>query len=413
MAATDAQAAQQPQPDLGVYIHVPFCDRICPYCDFAVVRAEGMPEAVERRYVDALLLELAARAPESRAARLDTLYFGGGTPSLFAPDSIATLVAGVRSHFAAGPGARSGGGGPVEVTLEVNPSTTERERLPGFLQAGVDRLSIGVQSFDDGVLKRLGRAHASGEAHATLRAARDAGFENLSIDLIVAAPGQSSAGLDRDLDEALAYEPEHLSAYELTIESGTPFALAHARGQLALPSEDEGAAFFERLCARAADAGLERYEVSSFARRGYESRHNTRYWRRQPVLGLGVGAWSYEPAGSRSPAGIRRGNTRVLGDYLRRVEARTLPEESRDVLSLEESRGEAIWLALRHREGLRAADFSAEFGAPPRSFYARAIEDACSEGLLEESEQGDLRLSARGWRFADQLALGFLDTSSR
>lgn len=386
---------------VGVYVHVPFCERVCPYCDFAVVAARPLAAERERSYVDALLAELGRRAPDFAAPEgapraLASLYLGGGTPSLLAPESVARLVAGVRERFPVRDA--------VEVTLEVNPSTTERARLPGFRAAGVNRLSIGVQSFSDETLKRLGRAHRAGEAHATLAAARAAGFDDVSLDLIVAAPAQRLADLERDLDEALGFGPEHVSAYQLTIEPGTPFERASARGQLALADEEEGAAMLERLAERLEAGGLERYEISSFARRGRASRHNRRYWERLPVLGIGMGAWSSEPPSPAAPHGMRRANVRSLDGYLARIAAgESAAAAAPERLDPATARGEAAFLALRTARGLDAAGFAAEFGAPPRAFWSGAIAEAVAGGWLLESEAGDLRLSAAGILLSDSI----------
>lgn len=386
---------------VGVYVHVPFCERVCPYCDFAVVAARPLAAAHERAYVDALLAELERRAPAFAGASggprpLASLYLGGGTPSLLAPESVARIVAAARAWFPPE--------GPVETTLEVNPSTTERARLPGFRAAGVTRLSVGVQSFSDATLKRLGRAHRAGEARATLAAARAAGFDDVSIDLIVAAPGQRLADLERDLDETLRFAPEHVSAYQLTIEPGTPFERAAARGQLALADEDEAAAMLERLAERLEAVGLARYEISSFARPGREARHNRRYWERRPVLGIGMGAWSSEPASPEAPHGARRANVRSLDAYLARVAAGAPAAEGEpERLAPATARGEAAFLALRTREGLDARAFAAEFGAPPRAFWPEAIAEALAAGWLVEDGRGALRLTAAGILLSDTL----------
>ncbi len=386
---------------VGVYLHVPFCERVCPYCDFAVVAAHRLAPATEAAYVEALRAELALRRPAFEGLALETLYLGGGTPSLLTPESVAALVLAVRSAFP--PGAET-----PEVTLEANPSTLERERLPAFRAAGVNRLSVGVQSFDDGVLRRLGRAHRGEEARRTLAAARDAGFENLSLDLIVATPGQSPESLERDLDQALAFAPEHVSVYALTVEEGTPFALAARRGQLALPDEDAAATLLDRAAGRLAAAGLERYEISNFARPGHASRHNRRYWERRPVLGLGVSAWSSEPPSTAFPHGARLGNLRQLPAYLERVRAgRTAEAAPPEKLVPASQRGEVVFLALRTMRGLEAAAFAAEFGASPRAFYSAPIERLRAAGLLEETAGGDLRLTARGVMLSDSVFAEF------
>jgi oxygen-independent coproporphyrinogen-3 oxidase len=386
---------------VGVYVHVPFCERVCPYCDFPVVAARTLAPRDEDAYVRALLAELARRRADFAGLALASLYFGGGTPSLLRPESVARLVAAVHEAFPAV--------GEPEVTLEVNPSTVERARLPGFRAAGVSRLSLGVQSFDDRVLKRLGRAHRADEGRATLRAARAAGFENVSLDLIFGVPGQTPAMALADADEATAFGPEHVSAYALTVEPGTPYAGAVARGRLALPAEEDAVAMLEAVPERLARAGLVAYEISNLARPGFESAHNRRYWERRPVLGLGMGAWSTEPRSPAAPHGARRANLRDVADYL----ARTLAGEPAaagppEVLDARTARGEAAFLALRTARGLRAAEFAAEFGAPPRDFFAEAIERFLGLGLLEELATGDLRLSPRGRLLADGVAEAFV-----
>jgi oxygen-independent coproporphyrinogen-3 oxidase len=390
---------EREKPTVGVYLHVPFCERICPYCDFPVVAARPLTAADEERYVAALLAELRARRAAFSGRSLATIYFGGGTPSLLAPESLARLVAGVREAFV---------GEPAEITLEANPSTTERGRLAGFRAAGVTRLSLGTQSFDDGTLRRLGRAHRAEESHAFVAAARAAGFANLSLDLIFGAPGQDLAGVLRDVEAALASRPEHVSAYALTLEPGTPFARAVEADKLELPSDDEAAEMMLALGAALEAAGLRRYEVSSWARPGFAALHNRRYWQRRPVLGLGVGAHSTEPPRAGEPFGARAANERALPAYLARAEAGRWEAPEREVPSEATARGEAVFLALRTREGLAADAFAAEFGAPPRNFFAGAIDESVAAGQLAESAAGDLALTDGGWLFADAVAARFV-----
>jgi oxygen-independent coproporphyrinogen-3 oxidase len=388
---------------VGVYVHVPFCERVCPYCDFAVEPAPRLPPAREQAFVAGVLAELALRAPafDAPARPLVSLYFGGGTPSRLAPASIARIAAAVRAAF---PGA-----GDPEVTLEMNPGTTERARLPGFREAGANRLSVGVQSFDDRVLKRLGRAHRAADARAALAAARAAGFGNVSLDLIVAAPGQRLDDVSLDLAEAVAVGPQHVSVYTLTIEEGTPFALAARRGQLALAGEDEGAAMLERVAERLEAAGLARYEISSFARAGHASRHNRRYWARCAVLGLGPGAWSCEPPAPGAPFGARRRNLRGLDAWLARLRSGACPEaEPPERLGEATARAEAVFLGLRTADGVAAGAFAAEFGAPPRTFFGEAIDELAAAGLLREAPGGDLALTARGLLLADSVCERFV-----
>jgi oxygen-independent coproporphyrinogen-3 oxidase len=379
--------------DVGVYVHVPFCERLCPYCDFPVVAARTLSADAEARYVGALCRELDGRRDAFAGRCLASVYLGGGTPSLLRPESIAAILDAVRGAFP---------GTPEEVTLEVNPSTVERQRLPGFRAAGVDRVSLGVQSFDDKTLRRLGRAHRADEVWRTLEAVRETGFARLSLDLIAAAPDQDLAGLERELDAALGVAPDHLSVYELTLEPGTPFAEAAARGALATVEEETAAAMLERVEARLTDGGYRRYEISSYARPGSEAVHNRRYWARRPVLGLGMGAVSNDPPAPGRPHGARRANPRGLEAYLGGAPAEV------EVLSPEVARGEAVFLALRTEAGLEPGGFAAEFGGPPRRFFGAAIDALGDRGLLDEGPTGLLRLTPRGRMLADTVSSWFV-----
>ncbi len=402
---------------VGVYLHLPFCERICPYCDFAVVAAPTLPPEREERYAEALLEELAARRVDFEGRGLASIYFGGGTPALFRPETIARLVEAVRAAFplvAADRRSESAGqdgeAAEIETTLELNPSTVELERLPGFRVAGINRLSIGIQSFDDVQLKRLGRAHRGSVARETLRAARAAGFDNLSVDLIFAGPGQSRADLDRDLEEVIKWSPEHVSTYELTYEPQTPFGRALASGQLTACDEDLAAEMIERVEARLTQADFERYEISSYAKAGCRARHNARYWQRQAVLGLGLGAHSTEGRCAAHPHGARRANPRILEDWLARVAEDAAGVGEVEPLPAATARGEAVFLGLRQREGFGAGPFAAEFGGPPRAFFTSEIERALAADWLVEGDptEGDLRLTAEGRLVADSVAALFV-----
>jgi oxygen-independent coproporphyrinogen-3 oxidase len=361
-----------------------------------VVGVRRLAAELEARYVRALLAELAWRREDFDGRALASLYLGGGTPSLLAPESVARIVEAVRAAFPVR--------GWVETTVEVNPGTLERERLPGFRAAGVNRVSIGVQSFDDTTLKRLGRAHRAAEARRSLATARKAGFEAISLDLVFAAPGQDLAGFERDLEEALVFGPEHVSTYELSIEPGTPFATAAARGQLRRAAEEEILAMVEAAEARLEAAGFERYELSNFARPGFAAVHNRRYWERRPVLGLGVGAFSTDPGREGAPFGVRRANVRDLNRYLEAALAGSSAEqEPPEVLDAPTARGEAVFLALRSAAGLDAGRFASEFGRFPRGFWEEAIAGLVAGGLLEERLGGDLRLTRRGRQLADSV----------
>jgi len=254
------------------------------------------------------------------------------------------------------------------------------------------------------VLKRLGRAHRADEGRKTLAAARDSGFEQLSVDLLFGVPEQTEAALARDLAELSEFAPQHVSAYGLTIESGTPYARGVAAGTLELPEPDTAAAWTDRVWSALEAAGLRQYEISSFARPGCEAVHNQRYWNRRPVLGLGMGAWSSEPRTEHAPFGVRRSNVRELAPYLRAAERRLAPDAGpAEVLSKETARFEATFLALRTRDGLRAEGFEAEFGVTPRQLYGKAVDELRAGQMLRESENGDLRLTRRGRLLADSV----------
>lgn len=387
---------------VGVYVHVPFCERVCPYCDFAVVAApRGLAAEPEERYVAALLRELAQRAGAFAGLPLASLYFGGGTPSLLRPESLARVVEAVRAVFA-------DDGPAVEVTLEANPGSLDRARLPALRAIGIDRLSLGVQSFDDSLLKALGRAHRADECRSSLAAARDAGFENVSLDLLFGGLHQTGEMLERDLDAIAALAPEHVSTYELVIEPGTPFAKAEARGQIRALDQDVVAERMQRIEARLAGCGFAHYELQNYARPGRESVHNRLYWSRTPVLGLGVGAHSTDPPSEARPFGARPANPRSLAEYLARVEAGGPAEASVELLDERMARGEALFLGLRRGEGVAAAAFAAEFAAPPSAFFGAEIEALVATGLLAESPAGDLRLTAAGRLLADTVFAHFV-----
>ena len=388
-----------------MYVHVPFCERICPYCDFAVVRAPDLARDREDAFVAALLAEFERRLPLFGASRLATLYFGGGTPSRLRSESIARVIDAVQAALPASDAA-------LEITLEVNPSTTERARLAAFRAAGVNRLSIGIQSFDDATLKRLGRAHRAEEGRATVAAARDAGFANLSLDLLFAAPAQTRADLDADLDAFLACAP----ATRLGVR-------AHARRRHALRA---------RGAARTA-------RVAGGGRRGGDARAHRRALRRgraRALRGLQLRARRLRvasqsallaaTAGARHRAGrvVERSAARRTRPSARGAPTRAIsisgspasPRASRGALDPPEcldartARGEAAFLALRTAAGLDAASFAAEFGAPPRAFWNAAIDELVAAGLLVEdaARAGSLRLTPRGFLLSDSVFLRFV-----
>jgi putative oxygen-independent coproporphyrinogen III oxidase len=317
----------------GIYVHCPYCRTKCPYCDFnvAIHREDRLAP-----YVAALRAELALYAALPWAGRVPagSLFLGGGTPSLLPPEAIAALVADARRGLGLAPDA--------EVTLEANPEGLAPDRLRAFRAAGVTRLSLGVQSLDDDVLDRLGRTHSAADARAAYGAARAAGFDDVNIDLLFANPGEDLAGFTRTLDEVLGWGPDHLSAYALTLEPATPFGRRPPAG---LPDEDLQVAQFETLVERTRHAGLERYEVSNFARPGSRSRHNLGYWRREDYLGLGPGAHGALGA-------VRYATQRSEPRWRAAVLAGAWAIEGWERLTERQMAGERIVLGLRLAEGI-------------------------------------------------------------
>ncbi len=397
--------------NLHLYVHIPWCVSRCPYCDFNTFAARTWPE---QSYADGLLRELETHLAQPRfaEAQVATLYFGGGTPSLFAPTTIGRLIAGVA---ALAPLAAD-----AEITLEANPGGVDAARLAGFRDAGVNRLSVGVQSFDDSRLKWLGRAHDADAARSTLVAARQAGFDNFSLDLIHAVPGQTRSDLLADLDEALAFEPTHISAYSLTFEPGTPLTRELAAGRVKRADEEVEAELFETVRDHLAACGYPAYEISNHARPGFASRHNLAYWQGAAYLGLGAGAWSFTPRWGTGPGplggppadGASWGQRwRDLLDpraWLESVAAHGHAIDAPEVeeLTRAQAMGETCWLGLRQTRGLERAIFVDRFGEEPTAVYP-VLDDLLETGLLETTATG-WALTRRGLLVADAVFARFL-----
>jgi oxygen-independent coproporphyrinogen III oxidase len=378
----------------GLYVHIPYCRTKCPYCDFNVYAGAAWPE---QRYVDALVHEIAhhaARAPFARK-RLDTIFLGGGTPSLFSADSIRRVVDSARA-FAVAP--------DVEISLEANPESASGESLEAYRAAGVNRVSFGIESFRPRVLKRLGRLQTAAQTRQAVALARGAGFANVSIDLMFAVPGQSLADWEEDLDRAIAQSPEHISAYGLTYEEGTPFFELRRQGKLIPVADEVEAAMFAAARGRLSAAGYRAYEVSNFARPGRESRHNMNYWKAGAYLGVGAGAHSHEPRGA---AARRWWNERDPATYVARVCAYGDALAGDETLSARAAAGEFAFLHLRTADGLPEDRFAQRFGAPLQEFFPR-LGDLLDAGLLERRREGAVALTPRGLLIADSVFASFL-----
>lgn len=330
------------------------------------------------RYVSALTREIEAF---SGSQQVDTIYFGGGTPSLLSSSQLETILASVDRRFAVS--ARA------EITMEMNPGTVTLEILREFRRLGVNRASFGAQTFDDRELAKLGRSHTSAETRQTFQSLRDAGFENVSFDLIAGLPGQTLADWNRNLDEAFALMPEHLSFYLLEVHQGTPLAEHIRKGIQPVPDEDLAGQMYEAMIGRAAAAGYRHYEISNLCRAGFESRHNSKYWTGAPYYGFGCSAHSYDGQSKRWA------NERDIGRYLDRVENESNAVVGETELSAKDLKAEAVFLGLRMMDGLSVRQHQEKFGVDLRKTHADDLERFREAGLIELS--GDmLRLTRAG-----------------
>ena len=372
---------------LALYIHWPFCLAKCPYCDFNSHVRDRIPQA---RFAAALKRELAWEAVRLGRRRLGSIFFGGGTPSLMAPETVADLIADAARLFDPLP--------EVEITLEANPTSVESEKLAAFRDAGVNRVSLGVQSLDPRALAMLGRQHSVTQAIAALELARQT-FPRVSFDLIYARPGQALPAWRAELRQALALAADHLSLYQLTIEPGTAFATRHARGEIVLPDGDDAAALYNATAEEAARFGLAPYEVSNYAAPGAESRHNLAYWRYADYAGIGPGAHGRISLDGALLATRRHRAPEVWAERVERdghgtTEETTLPPTDRA--------REMLLMGLRLAEGIDEARFAARTGIPlddavDHDILHQAIEAAYvtrSDGSLTATPQGRLRLDA-------------------
>jgi oxygen-independent coproporphyrinogen III oxidase len=380
---------------LGVYVHFPFCSIRCPYCDFAVdTRAEVPHDA----YADVVVAEIAARAPWFEGAGpLVSIYFGGGTPGLWRPDALGRVLEAARATFGAPPVA------DLEITVEVNPGEIDTARLGALRAQGVNRLSIGIQALEDRLLMALGRNHAAAAGPAAVAAARAAGFDDVSIDLIFGVPGQSLDDWRRAVDAAIALAPDHLSAYALTIERGTAFGARDRAGQLPRPDDEAVAAMFEHARAAFAAAGLSPYEISSYARPGRRARHNQLYWSLGPYLGVGASAASFRPLADGG--GWRFSNPRATDVYLSAAQAGGGSPAARHVerRSADDLENEAVWLGLRTVDGIDRAAHQARHGGDPLAGREAAVSVAVAAGWLTV-DAATVRLTPAGALFADEVA---------
>jgi len=378
-------SALPPSLAFGVYVHIPFCVAKCHYCDFV---SKPLAAGALEPYLAALEREIAV-SPEA-GRRAGTVFFGGGTPSLLDGDQLARLLTAVRSTFAVEDEA--------EISIEANPGTLTAATAADFHALGVNRVSLGVQSLDDALLARIGRRHTRHDALWAFKLLRDAGFDNLGVDLIHGLPGQTPAIWRRDLARAIDLGPEHLSLYALGIEAGTSFAAELTAGRLELPDERDELEMLALARELTASAGYEHYEISNFARPGRRCRHNLDCWNLGEYRGFGAGAHSF----LRSPAPLRLANTPDIDDYVLRIASGGDAAVMREEPSPRQLAGEALMLGLRTADGVDETAFAQAHGASPAALFPEAAALGVENGWLACSA-GRLRLTEPGILFSNEI----------
>ena len=384
------------QSAFSLYIHIPYCISKCPYCDFNSHVVAAIPED---HYTAALLQELAhyGESADWQGRTVQSIFFGGGTPSTFKPESIGKLLARTAATF------------PIqadcEITLEANPGTVDGDHFFGYRDAGVNRISVGVQSFQPRLLKFLGRIHSADEARNALEVVRRAGFDNFSFDLIFANPDQTLRELEADIDTAMEFRPPHLSAYNLTFEEGTPFHHEYRSGRLTSLTEDEEIVMAEMIEAKLLAAGLSRYEISNYARPGSHSRHNVNYWQSGDYLGLGAGAHSYVRSGD-GICGRRWSNEKNPAKYITQIGQTGDAVVDREEIDRDKAAGEFMFLGLRLTEGIRIENFRQRFGMSPAVFYPQI--ESWIDGELLEDNGCFLRFTPKGLMLANSIFVHFM-----
>lgn len=380
------------QKELELYIHIPFCVKKCSYCDFLSAPAT---EQTKEAYMAALFAEIGGRAKDYKERIVTSIFIGGGTPSLLSGDSIRQLMEHIREGFSLAPDA--------EITMEVNPGTVTAEKLTAFYGAGINRLSIGMQSAQEQELKILGRIHDFDGFCQVYREAVEAGFTNINVDVMSGLPGQTLASYKDTLEKVLRLEPmpQHISAYSLIVEEGTPFAAMADRGELPLPEEDTERAMYEETIEVLAGYGFHRYEISNYALDGYECRHNVGYWIRRDYLGFGIGAASLID-------NVRFQNGRDINAYLAHPLA---CREEQQSLTTQEQMEETMFLGLRLIRGVSYPEFARCYGQTLEEVYGEVIARNEADGLLtvREDETGRrLMLTGRGLDVSNYVMAQFL-----
>jgi len=348
----------------GLYVHIPFCTSRCSYCDFAT----GLYQSeLAESYVRALVREI--RSSNFARQRVDTIYFGGGTPSLLAPSQLDQILSALFDCFEIDDSS--------EITLEINPGSATPEKLSDFRGLGVNRASFGAQTFDDAELAKLGRSHSAADALRTFADLRDAGFTNVSFDLIAGLPGQTLEGWQRNIEHALALQPEHLSFYLLEVHSGTPLAEHIRRGLQPVPDEDLAGVMYRWMLEQASEAGYEHYEISNLCQPGFHSRHNVKYWTGEPYYGFGCSSHSYDGRDRRWS------NERDVRKYVELVDSGVSAVVDEQQLSVNDVRAEALFLGMRMMRGIDVREYRESFGVDLSNEHGEDLDRFCKAGLLE------------------------------
>lgn len=370
--------------DLSIYIHIPFCVRKCLYCDFLSfpLSADSADEGM-RSYVNLLRKEIMAAAPQYQKYRVLSIFWGGGTPSLLPVGEVRRVMETIRNYYHVAEDA--------EITIEMNPDTVTEDKLQEYITAGMNRVSIGLQSADDNELERIGRIHDCRTFEKVYELSRKTGFRNINIDLMAALPDQSVASYEWTLKRVTSLAPEHISAYSLTLEEGTP--LYEQRNRYRFPTEDEDREMYALTGEYLASCGYHRYEISNYARDGYECRHNKVYWQRGNYVGFGLGA-------SSMVENIRWTNPADMKQYRN-------PTQDRQILTTHEQMEEYMFLGLRMMCGVGMQDFADEFGTQIGAVYGETVDKLCAQGLLMQ-EQGRIRLTERGIDVSNYVMAQFL-----
>jgi oxygen-independent coproporphyrinogen-3 oxidase len=378
---------------LGIYCHIPFCLKKCSYCDFSSFSCQSADSI--RNYFEALHKEISNFATENESSLLptvDTIYFGGGTPSAVDASYIETTLALLKEVFVIAETA--------EITIEINPGTLTGDKASRYKKAGINRASVGLQAWQDFLLKIIGRIHSQADFIKTMEILKNVGFENFSVDVMVGLPGQKLADVMETLQELMAFSPTHLSSYSLILEPGTPMANWVEAGQLDLPDDDEEREMHWAVDGFLKNQGFEHYEISSYCRPGYQSRHNVKYWDLVPYLGFGLGAHGFFK-------GRRYGNTNELRQYGERLNGGKSPAVFEPVMAPDEMMSEWMFLGLRKLSGIRDADFITRFGESFFVRYGEIINSLIIDGLLAWDGSA-LKLTAHGQDFGNRVFMAFV-----